>query len=80
MENIYLQIIQSWLFIQALMNEKEKQMAQPPETMTERGGLNLEILDGDERVKLIGEICQELTVQQLKQVRELADQKRLEKI
>jgi DNA-binding protein H-NS len=80
MENIYLQIIQLWLFIQALMNEKEKQMAQPPETMTERGGLNLEILDGDERVKLIGEICQELTVQQLKQVRELADQKRLEKI
>jgi DNA-binding protein H-NS len=80
MENIYLQIIQLWLFIQALMNEKEKQMAQPPETMTERGGLNLEILDGDERVKLIDEICQELTVQQLKQVRELADQKRLEKI
>jgi hypothetical protein len=55
-------------------------MAQPPETMIERGGLNLEFLDGDERVKLIGEICQELTVQQLKQVRELADQKRLEKI
>jgi DNA-binding protein H-NS len=42
--------------------------------------IDLEKLSGDDKVNLIGEICDELTAQQLRTVREMADKKRLEKL
>ena len=37
-------------------------------------------ITGEDKISLIGEICDDLTAQQLRIVREMADQKRLEKL
>ena len=82
MENIYLQIIQLWLYIQALVTEGEKDdlMAEQPRSVRNSPEIELDNLSEDDKINLIGKICDELTAQQLRVVREIVDQKRLEKI
>jgi hypothetical protein len=82
MENIYLQIIQLWLYIQALLTEDEKDdfMAEQPRSVRNSPEIELDNLSADDKTNLIGKICDELTAQQLRVVRKIVDQKRLEKI
>ena len=54
-------------------------MAAEPESICEWLEIELDKLSDDDKLKLIGEICDDLTAQQLRLVRELAEQKRLEK-
>ena len=55
-------------------------MAEEPQSMCEWLEIELDRLSADDKMNLIGEICDELTAQQLRQVREVAEQKRLEKL
>jgi hypothetical protein len=55
-------------------------LAEEPQSVCEWLDIELDRIPPQEKINLIGEICEELTVQQLRQVRELADQKRLEKL
>jgi DNA-binding protein H-NS len=82
MINIYLQINRIWLYIYALKtkNEKGEIMAEEPQSVCEWLDIELDKLSADDKINLISEVCDELTAQQLRQVRELADQKRLGKI
>jgi len=82
MENIYLQIIQLWLFIQALINEREEDalMAEQHQSVSESLDIALDRLSAEDKINLIGEIADALTVQQLRTVRDMIDQKRLEKL
>ena len=82
MENIYLQIIQLWLFIQALRTEHEKDalMAEQHQSVSESLGIELVTLSAEDQINLIGEIADALPVQQLRAVREMIDQKRLGKL
>ena len=71
MENIYLHIIQIWFYIRELQTEygKGTVMAEKPDRNPP-----------DDKITLIGEIADELTAQQLKQVRQMIEEKRREKI
>ena len=82
MENIYLQIIQLWLFIQALITEREKDalMAEQHQSISESLDIELDSLSAEDKINLIGEIADALPVQQLRAVREMIDQKRLGKL
>src|SRR5688572_1835016 len=82
MENIYLQIIQLWLYIQALVTESEKEGFMTEQTRSSRNSPDTESdnLSADGKITLISKICDELTAQQLRVVREIVDQKRLEKL
>ena len=82
MENIYLQIIQLWLYIQALVTEGEKDDFMTEQTRNIRNSPDTEPdnLSADGKINLISKVCDELTAQQLRVVREMVDQKRLEKI
>jgi DNA-binding protein H-NS len=82
MNSICLQIIQLWLYIQSLLTEGEEDdlMAERPRSNSESLDMELDNLSAADKISLIGKICDELTVQQLRQVRELAEQKRLEKL
>jgi DNA-binding protein H-NS len=55
-------------------------MAEEPQTICEWLDIELEKLSADNKINLIGEICDELNAQQLRQVREMVNQKRLSKI
>jgi DNA-binding protein H-NS len=52
-------------------------MAEEPQTICEWLDIELDKLSADDKMNLIGEICDELTAQQLRQVREMVNQKRL---
>lgn len=82
MENIYLQIIQLWLFIQALINEREEDIliAEQHQSVSESLDIALDRLSAEDKINLIGEIADALTVQQLRTVRDMIDQKRLGKL
>jgi DNA-binding protein H-NS len=81
MNNIYLQYIQLWLYIYELTTEykKEMEMAEP-QSVCEWLDIKLDRIPPQKKINLIGEICDELTAQQLRQVEELVNQKRLEKL
>jgi DNA-binding protein H-NS len=51
-----------------------------PQSVCEWLDIKLDKLSADDKMNLIGEVCDELTAQQLKQVREMADEKRLMKL
>jgi DNA-binding protein H-NS len=53
-------------------------MAERPRSVSESLNIKLDNLSLEDKISLIGEICDEFTVQQLRQVRELVDQKRVE--
>jgi DNA-binding protein H-NS len=55
-------------------------MAEEPQTICEWLDIELDKLSAEDKLNLIGEICDELTAQQLRQVREKVNQKRLDKI
>jgi DNA-binding protein H-NS len=55
-------------------------MAEEPQSVCEWLDIDLNRLTPEDKINLIDEVCDELTAQQLRQVRELADQKRLEKL
>ena len=82
MENIYLQIIQLWLFIQTLVTEHEKDtsMAEQHQSVSEALDIELDSLSAEDKINLISEITDVLTAQQLRVVREMIDQKRLGKL
>ena len=54
-------------------------MAEEPQSICAWLDIDLDRLNGEDKINLIGEICGELTAQQLRTVREIADKKRLEK-
>jgi DNA-binding protein H-NS len=54
-------------------------MAEEPQSICAWLDIDLDRLNGEDKINLIGEICDELTAQQLRTVREIADKKRLEK-
>ena len=82
MENIYLEIIQLWLFIQALVAEHEKDasMAEQHQSVSESLDIELDSLSAEDKIDLISEIIDALTAQQLRVMREMVDQKRLGKL
>ena len=82
MENIYLQIIQLWLFIQALVTEREKDVLMTEQHQSDSKALDMELdsLSAEDKINLISVIADALTAQQLRVVREMVDQKRLEKL
>jgi hypothetical protein len=68
MENIYLQVIQLWLFIQTLITEREKDalMAEQYQSVSESLDIELDSLSAEDKINLIGEIADALPVQQLR--------------
>jgi DNA-binding protein H-NS len=81
MENIYVQILRLWLYIYELQSSSEKDtFVGEPKSITEWLDIELDKLSVEDKISLIGEICDDLPAQQLRTVRELADQKRLEKL
>jgi arginyl-tRNA synthetase len=55
-------------------------MTEEPQSICEWLDIELDKLSADDKINLIGEISEELTAQQLMQVREIINQKRLSKI
>ena len=55
-------------------------MADEPKSVCESLDIELDSLSADDKTNLVEEIFDTLTAQQLRQMRELADQKRLEKL
>src|SRR5687768_18082035 len=55
-------------------------MLEEPKSVCEWLDIELDKLSADDKINLIGEISDELTAQQLRQVRETVNQKRLSKI
>jgi DNA-binding protein H-NS len=55
-------------------------MAEESQTVAEWLDIKLEKLSPEDKINLIGELCDELTAQQLRHARELVDQKRLDKL
>src|SRR5687768_11793420 len=82
MENIYWQIIRLWLYLRVLLTEADKgvAMAEEPQSICEWLDIELNKLSIEDKINLIGEIADELTAQQLRQVREMINEKRLGKI
>ena len=64
MENIYLQIIHLWLFIQVLITECEKDalMAEQYQSIIESLDIELDSLSAEDKINLISEIAEALTV------------------
>jgi DNA-binding protein H-NS len=81
MENFYLQILRLWVYLFSLCTAFEKDMTMAePQSVTEWLEIELDKLSWEDKLSLISEVCDALTAQQLKQVREMADEKRLEKL
>ena len=55
-------------------------MAEEPKSVREWLDINLDTLTGEDKLNLISEIYEHLTAIQLRQMRDLADQKRIEKL
>ena len=55
-------------------------MAEQTRNVRNSPEIELDNLSADDKINLIGKICDELTAQQLRVVREIVDQKRLEKV
>ena len=55
-------------------------MAEEPKNVCEWLDIHLDTLTGEDKLNLITEIYQHLTAIQLRQMRDLADQKRIEKL
>jgi DNA-binding protein H-NS len=81
-DNIYFQIIRLWVYIYALSTGKTEDIfiAEEPLSVCEWLDIELSRLTPDDMIHLIGEICDELTAQQLRQARELVDRKRHDKL
>jgi hypothetical protein len=60
--------------------EKDYFMAEQTRSVSDSLVIELDNLSAEDKINLIGEIADELTVQQLRVVREIVDQKRLEKL
>jgi hypothetical protein len=58
----------------------EQGMAEGPKSISELHDINLASLTGEDKMNLIEEIYEELTAQQLRKMRDLADEKRREKL
>jgi DNA-binding protein H-NS len=73
---IYLLFIRLWVYIRALQTAyaKGELMAEEPQTICDWLEIDLERLSGDDKVNLIREVCAELTVEELREVRSIADE------
>jgi len=81
MENIYLQIIQVWLYLREIQTTyAESAKMATAETICEWLGIDLGKLSEEDKLNLIDEVSDTLSVKSLIRMQELAGEKREEKL
>src|SRR5918995_1343277 len=79
---MFIYFVFNYPYIHELLKTKEGGclMAEEPKSVCDWLDIDLEKLSPEDIINLIGELCDELSAQQLRHARELVDQKRLDKL